>query len=156
MDTDLRSSKHHVWRATVSLVGIYVFFNAERILGVITSVKNDKKKPQSRRQSLVKVSCLSESQTLGYHPELKGWRSMPSLIFYCLSVPSYVIFIGHITIHFFVFITQQYCYKLLKCRPLTSNSAVFVSTTFWVLFVCIARPNCLSYSSYHISLFVKK
>ena len=49
-ETDLRSSSHHVWRASVALLGIYVFFNAERLLGIITSIKRDKKKQKNNRR----------------------------------------------------------------------------------------------------------
>ena len=61
--SDLRSSSHHVWRACVSLLGIYVFFNAERILGAITSIKRDKKKQQKNPDvshgGLTVPSCMS-------------------------------------------------------------------------------------------------
>ncbi|KAF6021073.1 SLC39A10 [Bugula neritina] len=42
-ESDLRSSSHHVWRASVALLGIYIFFNAERVVGAITSTKRRKK-----------------------------------------------------------------------------------------------------------------
>lgn len=48
--SDLRSDSNHVWRASVSLVGIFVFFNAERIMGVVTSIKRNKKKMQKKLQ----------------------------------------------------------------------------------------------------------
>ena len=96
--SDLRSSSHHVWRACVSLLGIYVFFNAERILGAITSIKRDEKKQQKNPDvsygGLTVPSCMSfqwksaSLQTIFHYQCIVIKNNVFSIMYRYLKTPS--------------------------------------------------------------------
>ncbi|XP_067929287.1 zinc transporter foi-like isoform X2 [Watersipora subatra] len=78
-ETDLRSSRYHVWRATIALLGIYVFFNAERLLGIITSIKRDRKKLQANRRETIEseddIKSIASCGSCAAVPYLTGHTS---------------------------------------------------------------------------------